>query len=230
MEIEGSSRTAGPGRDPGKWAYVSGIAVVLGSEFVLRDVLLPVRPADTDIWLAVAVEWLIALALMVYWIPTVERKGLDSIGLGTMQWRHLWVGAVAYAVASVVMIMGGFLLESVGLESTRALQTVIKGYGIPTRLGLFLTGTFVEEVFYRGYLIERSTSLTGHRWLAAVASWVTFTLVHLKFFGVGPTLSISVLSAAFVLVYVKERSIWPSVVAHGLNGAIGYFVLPVAMP
>ena len=26
--------------------------------------------------------------------------------------------------------------------------------------GLFLTGTFVEEIFYRGYIIERMTS--GH--------------------------------------------------------------------
>jgi len=40
-------------------------------------------------------------------------------------------------------------------------------FRIATLFGLFLTGTFFEEVFYRGYLTERMTVLTKHRWATA---------------------------------------------------------------
>jgi len=104
---------------------------------------------------------------------------------------------------------------------------MIKEYHPLTLIGLFLTGTFLEEVFYRGYLIERLISLTRKRWLAAIISWLAFTLVHLKFFGLGPTIDISILSAAFVLLYLKERSIWPCVVLHGINDVFGFLIFPL---
>jgi membrane protease YdiL (CAAX protease family) len=85
---------------------------------------------------------------------------------------------------------------------------MIKGYGFATVFGLFLTRTFLEEVFYRGYFIGRMTILTRHSWIAAFMSWLLFTLVHLKFFGLGPTIDTSAISAALVLLYLKEKSIW----------------------
>jgi membrane protease YdiL (CAAX protease family) len=82
---------------------------------------------------------------------------------------------------------------------------VIKGYGFATLFGLLLTGTFLEEVFYSGYLIERMTVLTRQRWIAAFVSWFLFTLVHLKFFDLGPTIDTSVISAALVLLSQGEE-------------------------
>ena len=106
-------------------------------------------------------------------------------------------------------------------------STIIEGYGFATLFGLFLTGTFLEEVFYRGYLIERITILTRHRWAAAFVSWLLFTLVHLKFFGLGPTIDTSVISAALVLLYMKEKSIWPCIVVHGINDALAFLIFPL---
>jgi len=199
----------------------------LGSEFLLRDVILPEPASDFDIAAAFSIEWLVFLVLMVYWIPKVERQGLESIGLGKLRRRHLWVGIGAYLLAFVAAIFSGLALEAVGLEPIRSLQPMIKEYHFLTLLGLFLTGTIVEEVFYRGYLIERLSALTGRRWLAGFASWLLFTLVHLKFFGLGPTLDVSVLSAALVLLYLKQSSLWPCMVVHGLNGVLAYLVFPL---
>jgi membrane protease YdiL (CAAX protease family) len=72
---------------------------------------------------------------------------------------------------------------------------MIQEHGFPVLFGLFLTGAFLEEIFYRGYIIERLTMLTGKNWLAGLVSWITFTFVHIKFFGLGPTLDVGVLSA-----------------------------------
>ena len=206
-----------------------GIVVVLGSEFLIRNVFLPKLANEVHVRNAIIIEWLILFLLLVYWIPRVERKSLESVGFGKFKWRHLWMGLLVFFLATVALIVSGILLEANGLEPIRSLQPVLKTYSFFTLFGLFLTGTILEEIFYRGYLIERLGLLLGRRWLAGIISWLAFTLVHLKFFGLGPTIDVSVLSAALVLLYLKERSIWPCIVAHGINNLLSYLVFPLLM-
>jgi CAAX protease family protein len=212
-----------------KWTYAVGLAIVFGVEFVLRDFLLPENANNVSIGLALVGEWVTFSFLVLLWIPKVEKKSMSSIGLEKFKRRHLGWGVLVYLLVLVASSFSGFLLQTVGLASLRSLQPLIKGYGFTTLLGLFLTGTFLEEVFYRGYLIERMTVLTRHRWAAAFVSWLLFTLVHLKFFGVGPTIDTSVISAALVLLYLKEKSIWPCIVVHGINDALAFLIFPLLM-
>jgi membrane protease YdiL (CAAX protease family) len=210
-----------------KWIYAVGLIIVFGVEFVLRDFLLPENANNVNIGLALVGEW-VALSFLVFlWIPKVEKKNMASVGLGKFKRRHLVWGVLVYLLVLVASFLSGFVLQSVGLPSLRSLQPLIKGYGFATLFGLFLTGTFLEEVFYRGYLIERMTILTKHRWVAAFVSWVLFMLVHLKFFGVGPTIDTSIISAALVLLYHKEKSIWPCIVVHGINDLLAFLIFPL---
>ena len=210
-----------------KQLIVIGLLVILGVEFIIRDVFLPIPASDLHIWTALAVEWLIFLGLMLYWIPEVERTSWAEVGLGKFKWRHLGLGVVTYLAFLVVSILSGFALEVLGLASIRSLQPMIKQYSWVTLVGLFLTGTLVEEIFYRGYLINRVAYLTNKKWLAGVVSWLAFTLVHLRFFGIGPTIDVSVLAAVLVFVYLKENSVWPCMVVHGINGVFAYLLFPL---
>ena len=212
-----------------KWVSWFGIIVVLGSEFLIRNIFLPKQSNEIHVRNAIIIEWLILILLLAYWIPRVEKKSLESIGFGKFKRRHLWVGLLVFFLATVALMVSGILLEANGLEPIRSLQPVLKTYSSLTLFGLFLTGTILEEIFYRGYLIERLGALLGYRWLAGIISWIAFTLVHLKFFGLGPTIDVSVLSAALVLLYLKERSIWPCIVAHGINNMLSYLVFPLLM-
>jgi len=212
-----------------RWIYAIGLVIVLASDFILRDVLLPEHARDIHIATAVLVEWLILFLLLTFWIPKIEGNRLASIGFGKFKWRYLWVGLLTYLVLLIVWIGSYFALNALGLEGLRSLQPMIREYSFLTRLILFFTGTFLEEIFYRGYAIERLTSITGKKWLAGLISWAAFTFVHLKFFGLGPTLDIGVLSAGLVILYFKERSIWPCVVVHGINGAYSFLIAPFLM-
>jgi membrane protease YdiL (CAAX protease family) len=49
----------------------------------------------------------------------------------------------------------------------------------------------------------------------------------LKFFGFGPTIDTSIISAALVLLYLKEKSIWPCIVVHGINDALAFLIFPL---
>jgi len=210
-----------------KWTYAIGLVIVFASDFMLRDVLLPEHASDMYIAMAVLVEWLILLMLLAFWIPKIEGNRLASIGFGKFKWRYLWLGLLIYLVLLIVWIGSYFALNALGLEGLRSLQPMIREYSFLTRLILFFTGTFLEEIFYRGYAIERLTSLTGKKWLAGLISWAAFTFVHLKFFGLGPTLDVGVLSAGLAILYLRERSIWPCIVVHGINDAYGFLIGPL---
>jgi len=210
-----------------KWIYTIGLIIVFATDFVLRDVLLPERASDIHIGMALMVEWLILLTLLTFWIPKVEGHSLRSIGFGKFKWRHLWMGVLTYFMLMIAWIGSYFALNAIRLEGLRSLQPMIREHSFPILFSLFLTGTFLEEIFYRGYLIERLSSLAGKRWLAGLVSWIAFTFVHLKFFGLGPTLDVGILSAGLVVLYLKEQSIWPCIVAHGINDALAFLIFPL---
>jgi membrane protease YdiL (CAAX protease family) len=210
-----------------KRRFIFGVFAALSLEFLLRDVLLPANADGLQVGLVLIAEWLALFALIALWIPKVESLGTASVGWTKPTWSHVRLGVLAYLLATVVMAISGVILPMVGLEPIRSLQPRLIALGWPVLLGLCVTGTLLEEVLYRGYLIERVTALTGRAWLAGLVSWSAFTLVHLRFLGVGPTIDISILSAALVLLYLKERSLWPCIVLHGLNNVLAYVVFPL---
>ena len=209
-----------------KWVYAIGIVIVLSSEFGLRNVLLPENPTDNNVQIATMGELMLSI-LLFFWILKVEGNKLESIGFGKLRWRYLWIGVLSFLILMVASLLVGLALEAVGLQTLASLQPIIREYSFLTLMLLFFTGTFLEEIFYRGYVIERLTSLTGKSWLAGIVSWITFTFVHLKFFGLGPTLNVGVISAVLVLIYLKERSIYPCFVVHGINSVFVYLITPL---
>lgn len=214
---------------PKKWSYLVGLTVILASEFLLRDVFLSKNPSASQVTLAVLIEWLVFVFLLAFWIPRVEGNDLHSIGIWSLKWKYLWLGVLVYFALFIISIGSEFVLTTVGLTGLSSLQPLLRQYSFPLLLSLFFTGTVLEEVFYRGYLIERITSLTGKTWLAGIISWIAFTSVHGKFFGLGPTLEAGVFAAGLVLVYLRERSIWPCMVVHGLNDAFAYLIAPLLL-
>ena len=212
-----------------RWMAVIGLIIILGSEYILRDAFISKGVTGFQIGIAIAVEMIIALLLLFYWIPKVEHLKLDSIGFGKFRSKFIWISLVAYIVYFLISVGLEFGLKSLGLQGFRDLSPTLKGYGFPLLFGLFITGTFVEEIFYRGYVIERVIELTGRPWVAGTISWLTFTLVHIRFFGLGPTLEIAVIAAILVILYTRTKSIWPAIIVHGINDIFGFLIGPLFM-
>lgn len=206
-----------------------GVAIILSVEFLLRNVFFPSQASELQIRIAILIEWVLLIFLLLIWIPKIEKETLGSIGFGKFRWRHIWMGLIVFLLATIALIFSGMVLEANGLEPIRSLQAGLISLSISTLFGLFLTGTILEEIFYRGYLIERLSYLLGNRWLAGFVSWIVFTLVHLKFFGLGPTIDVSIISAALVIIYIREDSIWPCIVAHGINNLLSYLIFPLVI-
>jgi membrane protease YdiL (CAAX protease family) len=223
---EDRSSIVNTGKLPLKWATLIGLILILGSEYILRDVFISKGASGFQIGVTISIEWVVALFMVFYWIPKVEHRKLDSIGFRKFPRKYIWIAIVAYLV--YVLISAGLepVLKSMGLQSLRDLSPTLKDYGFPLLFGLFLTGTFVEEILYRGYIIERVTELTGRKWLAGTISWLTFTLVHIRFFGLGPMLEVAVIAAILVMLYTRAKSIWPAIIVHGISDVIGFLIGP----
>jgi CAAX protease family protein len=204
---------------------MAGLGLVLLTEVLLRVILIPEAPTDIYIIGAVAFEWFVTAFLLGFWVPLVESLPLRSLGLTRFRWRYLWLGTAVFSAQLLLTIISGVVLEYTNLRTLQNLGPLLGNYGWLALLGLF-SAAFFEEVFYRGYLIERLTLLTGSLRLAASVSWLSFTLIHLEFFGLGPTLQISILAAALVLTYTIERSVWPCMVVHGINNTFAYLLFP----
>lgn len=226
MALAASTRRAGTILSR-RWTAAIGIAVLLGNEFFWRDLYLPHQPSMTQVWVALGGEWAALVLLLAVWLPRVERADLRSIGVTRFRWSYLWIGTGTYILTFAAVAGLQMLQQAIGQETIRSLQPTLATYSWPLLIALFLTGTVLEEVVYRGYLIERLIALTGSRWLAGLVSWAAFTLVHLRFFGLGATIDIAVVSAALVLLYIWKRSLWPAIVFHGINDAFGFLLAPV---
>src|SRR5262249_45337581 len=158
---------------PATWA---GLAISLFAMVVIRQVFVFFVPEITfaSAVLKEALIWMSALALIVI-IRRGEHLPMRSIGLGTARWwkSMLWgfllavvsavvVGALAYAT-SYGHVPGSAAFEKLPLWLITAI--------------VFRAGV-VEELFYRGYAIERLRMIGLDRFWSVVIPVVIFSLGH----------------------------------------------------
>lgn len=80
----------------------------------------------------------------------------------------------------------------------------------------------VEEVFFRGMIITFLTNAT-HAIIAVLISALVFALFHIdpSYFSINQVIYIFCLGTVFGTAAMVTRSIWPGVLMHALNNALG---------
>lgn len=129
-----------------RWPAVVGIVVLLANEFFWPDVFLPYHPALTQVWAAVAAEWVGLAVLLLIWLPRVEHVGLSSLGVNRFRWSYLALGLGAYVATFAALFAVQLIQQGLGQETIRSLQPILATYPWPLLVALFLTGTFLEEI------------------------------------------------------------------------------------
>jgi len=168
---------------------------------------------------------LVGTLLFVVWLVRWRGEGLAALGLWTPPtWWFIpaWgLAVLALNVAlqlTVVPALGALL----GLPAADVSQYAVLRGNLPMFLGVaagaMFTGGFVEEVVYRGLMVDRLARLFGGgrrgRVLGALACGVPFGLVHYEW-GVGGILLTAVMGSTQGLMFLAtRRNLWPLVVAH----------------
>jgi len=90
--------------------------------------------------------------------------------------------------------------------------------------GAMITGGFMEEYIYRGFMIDRLSRLFGGGRrglvLAAILNGLPFGIIHFEW-GIGGILLTTVMGSVLGLMYLAaKRNLWPLIVAHASLDAL----------
>lgn len=206
-----------------------GLFIALGLPFLI-DLLLGKRPTDLAIPSRVVAfiieEWIIALAL-VFLVLFWERQSLGSIGIKKVSGRDLLWGVIGFFVGAVSFVLTDPVVKALGLGTTSGGIAQLAQVPVALRMAIVVTAGITEEILFRGYPIERLSSLTGRVGLGALIAYVAFVLLHIPFWGSGGTIQIGVWSLIITLLYVKRRNLLACILMHVLNDAYAFILLPM---
>lgn len=174
----------------------------------------PMNPSVSIFWKSVAV-----LSIFGY-VWFYEKRSLSSIGIAwpnenQITWAfYLWGATMAwYWVASTLVPP----TKNQGLDQITSMNPLLV-------LGIVIAAAIGEEVFYRGYLIERLRELTGYLWVGALVSFAIFLVPHIQFFGLSWLLYHSMGTVMLYVLYLWKRNLVAVMFLHLLVN------LPIMIP
>jgi len=156
-----------------------------------------------------------------------ERLPLGSIGLRRPDWTTLATAALLFFVGFVLMpFFTDPLVKMWGQEGADA--GIAELALLPTwfRVVVGATGGVVEETLYRGYAVERLSTLTGRRWLGATLATLIFAAAHIPVWGFGFAV-VADLPAGILLVlaYLWRRDLVANMLAHSAGLMVAMFTI-----
>jgi membrane protease YdiL (CAAX protease family) len=78
-----------------------------------------------------------------------------------------------------------------------------------------------EELFYRGYAIERLQELTRSRAIAGIFSGAVFTFAHVATWGWAQLLFAGFAAIILTLLYLWRRNLWVNIITHAAVDGVG---------
>ena len=192
------------------WA---GLAISLFAMVAIRQVFVFFVPEPTfaSAVLKEALIWLNAVALIVI-IRRGEHLPMRSIGLGTARWWKSILWGFVIAIVSAVVL--GALAHLTGYGHGPGSAAFEK---LPLWLitAIVFRAGVVEELFYRGYAIERLRMVGLGRFWSVAIPLVIFSLGHWS----GGTANILIAFAAGLILtgfYLWRRDLVANMIGHGL--------------
>ena len=207
------------------WTYF-GLAIALfGAPAIV--ILFKVSGFTRADFGATVVRELIILALiaiLLWIIRSREKLPLTSIGLG----RQKIVPMLLWSLAAMLMFGVGIAVCLIVFPLIGLSYGSSPGPALPLGLSLLLYARagIAEEVFYRGYAIERIEALTGNRAIAAAVPLLIFAIGHFSQ-GIAGILITLVIGAIATAIYLWKRNLLILILAHFMVDFIPNVLLPV---
>jgi CAAX protease family protein len=166
------------------------------------------------------------VGVLVWIVQQKEVQPLSSIGWHTDALLRSFLRGLGLAAIILVVTVGlYFLLQRAGVHLGEDHVNAFHPTLLVTTLIMLRAGV-AEEIFYRGYAIERLQSLTGSKWVAGLVPLVLFAATHYRQ-GLGGIIAAFVLGGIFTAFYVKFRDLLANITAHFLADFFLNVILPL---
>lgn len=209
------------------WTHI-GLAIALLGMPLVTGIFnyLEIPYVASNVLMREAVLFALAAVLLVV-VRKKERLGWNSVGLqqprlgDTCLWTLITLVGAAAAIALSLGIakLAGWRLGGTDPSPLETLPAWVL-------MLVIMRAGFVEELFARGYAIERLQALTGSRVIAIGLPLVLFAGFHYRQGWAGITIALMA-GAVLTAVYVYKRNLWITISAHFLGDFIPNIIVPL---
>ena len=136
----------------------------------------------------------------------LRSEGIDS--------AFLW-GVVA-AIAMLIIVVGvGTLLYSfnVDQENLSNIEDLAGKLSIISMLFIIVFQSISEEIFFRGFLLEKIDSLAGEK-IAIFSTAILFGLAHLSYGKIYPAVMPMIMGIILGYIVFKTKNLYAAIIAH----------------
>lgn len=164
--------------------------------------------------------------LLLLLVKKGEKLGMDSIGLRFQDWsKSIRWGLLGLVVSAVTIAILLFLYHLTGIQMGQDGERYKNISLWVILLMVFRAGT-VEEICYRGYVIERLEKMT-HNWLLYfLLPLLLFGALHYRQ-GIGGILISFFAGLILAAMYVKKRDLKANILTHFLVDFIPNVLFPL---
>jgi len=208
-----------------KWT-VAGLAIALFGlpAIVTAQRLLAPDPGASGAIVVRELSILALTALLIWIVVKGERRPLSSIGLqnaGLGRSVAWGAGLAAAAFAVLIACLAAYSVLGIHYGDGPAISRAL-----PVTLLTVVRAGISEEVFYRGFAIERLESLIGSKWIAAGVSLLMFAAFHYRQ-GLPGIWVAFLLGGVFTAFYLWKRNLVATIIAHFLVDFVPNVLLPL---
>jgi uncharacterized protein len=164
---------------------------------------------------------------VIAWIGImVVRRGGVRLG-ALLRWPAL--GRYWFIVAGILVVQFMFSLAAITLTELVApwmddsLEGVGQGNLMLALIGIVILPPLVEEVTFRGVLLERF-AVKWRVGVAVILSAVFFGILHADPVGAG------MFGVVTGLLYLRTRSLWPGIIIHFVNNLVAFLAIRIVDP
>lgn len=166
--------------------------------------------------------------LVLLFVKVRRHASLTALGLRRAEWRWL-LAALPFAWAAFILEgITGRLSQSLFPQTPANQCADIRGaYGgafLLAVIGVAVIAPLVEEIVFRGMVFGWLRGRAPVAW-AVLISAALFSLEHIGFLEVTLFLPIFTAGVLLAVLYQHARSIWPTVLVHGIFNFVGVVVL-----
>ena len=168
---------------------------------------------------------ILSLVGVLFWIIIKgEKFGLDSIGLYFHGWKTSILRALGLAVLLVAAIaVAIFISQQVGWSFGES--TAFDKLSLWAVTLIVIRAGVAEEVFMRGFLLERLMSISGSKAVAVLLTLVPFALMHYPGQGWAGVLVSFAAGGVLTWFYLWKRDLKANIIGHFLVDFVPNVVL-----
>jgi uncharacterized protein len=167
------------------------------------------------------VFWVVTLVIIAF-VTLIERRPLSSIGIVRPTWRTAVFGIAGGAVMLGAIVFVYSVIYPLLHVPFDAGATSVFGTLPPwLNAAIVIRAAVFEEVFYRGFAIERLSEILASRKIAALISWAAFTLAHLSSWGWAHLIVAGSGGIVLTVLYLWRRDLPCCMLAHAITDGVG---------